>query len=249
MKEQSFDKLFRDKLTGFTLTPPQGAGEQLNARLNQHQYRVWLKFSRVAAALVLLAVCVYLINNKTEQLEEIIAQEINDGMVKSPVEDPTTGKTPINTESVPPLVSDRKTDILEVKDEKTPADKKVISQPQDELQLDKEQPIELFAEEPTVVAEPKLPVAFAEKVATEDTETAEPKRSKVTITYIRSDPAPDQELAMQDQGNQKPSGLKKLWKKAQMVDYQSFSLAGIRATKDELLAINKKDKTKETNPN
>lgn len=240
MKEQSFDKLFRDKLTGFTLTPPQGAGEQLNARLNQHQYRVWLKFSRVAAALVLLAVCVYLINNKTEQSEEIIAQEIND---------PTTGKTPINTESVPPLVSDRKTDIIEVKDEKTPADKKVISQPQDELQLDKEQPIELFAEEPTVVAEPKLPEAFAEKVATEDTETAEPKRSKVTITYIRSDPAPAQELAMQDQVNQKPSGLKKLWKKAQMVDYQSFSLAGIRATKDELLAINKKDKTKETNPN
>ena len=42
--------------------------------------------------------------------------------------------------------------------------------------------------------------------------------------------------------------LKSFWKKAVKVNQQNISLAGIRATKDELLAINKKAKNRENKP-
>ena len=76
-----------------------------------------------------------------------------------------------------------------------------------------------------------------------------PSKSKVTITYKRSPASPEPTLALQDSSEDKTKGLKKLWRKAQSLRYNDISLAGIRGTKDQILAFDRKDKTKESKSN
>ena len=67
-----------------------------------------------------------------------------------------------------------------------------------------------------------------------------PVRPKVTITYKKSPEPPEPMLAFQAQPKKKSRVLKKLWVKAQTINFTEISLASIRGSKDEILAIDKK---------
>ena len=224
MNEQNFDRLFKEKLTGHLQSPPVELVEKLEAKLAQRRRSAWMQFARVAAVFALLAVSVYLLNHlNTPNSSQVATHE------KVADEQPSEQRPQYQA-----------IDIIEP----APIKSSLTGQ---------------SVENPTRIASvaPKTaePERKLEKEVESDKEKVmqEPERHKVIITYKRTaqKPVPTEEpaLVMEEQPKKKSKKGKKFWRKAKMVDYQSFTLAGIRSTKDQLFAINKKDKTKGTKPN
>jgi len=232
MNEQNFDKLFRERLSGFSQAPPPGALEKINHQLKRRHQKAWVKFSRLAAVLTLIAISVYMIGYLSDQKNERPTSRI---AVKQP-EIPAQTAEPSNSHERLGTQGIRKLHDLE------------------NIDLPRQQQIAVlktvpFNEEEKAGSQ-QIEGQTINTIADNQAEINKPKRPKVTITYKRGpDPAASEALAVQDQPKSKSESIRKILKTVQIVDYQNLSLAGIRATKDQLLAINKKDKNKETKPN
>jgi hypothetical protein len=226
MNEQNIDKLFRETLAGHQQAPPAELLEKLEIGLVRQRRSAWFQFARVAAALVVIAVSVYLLTNlgsSSESPREITTKNQPSGDLV-----PLVQPAPIeSTLEEPPVIADR-----------------IVPS------------VQLAAKETTLpveVAEPDQPAPQTDKAVFAADEVREkPQRFKITITYKKADqitkaPEPST-LAKAPPKQQKSKKKNKFWHKAKMVD-PSFTLAGLRATKDQLLAINKREKNKESKPN
>ncbi len=243
MKEQDFDRLFRDNLAGYQQTPPSALSEKLEQKLKNRRRGAWLQFSRLAAVLVVIAICVYLVSIwRAGQLAEPISPIAhNQPQAISPIEDKQL--VPETIELPAPVIESQPT--LEVKPE---VSKRETPQPKESNSLEKNKTTTHSPSEPEAQMQP-VNDAIELTEANGNVEQEAVKRGKVTITYKKATPPPPTQMALKEQPEKKAKGLNRLWKRAQKVDYQNISLAAIRATKDELLAINKKDKNKQTKPN
>lgn len=244
MNEQQFDKLFQNKLVDYSQMPSEEALRKLDTSFNRRHRGVWLQFSKVAATLLILAVSIYLIGNWNHQTEEKVAiiskEDISNSTTPTPMAADSV-KTGIKSDITTPGKLDPK-----------PSGSTLISN--NEVKPDpgppEKSPASEFNEK-TNAMENSLAVDLPVKIKQPDQSTTpkeEPAGQKVTITYKRSSPSSSPELASKEQDPQESKGLKGLWRKAVQVDQYNISLAGIRATKDELLAINRRGKNKETKP-
>lgn len=226
MNEQNIDKLFRETLAGHQQAPPAELLEKLEIGLVQQRRSAWFRFARVAAALAVIAVSVYLLANLSSSSESPGEITINNQSSGDLV--PLVQPAPIeSTLEEPPVIADRIAPSVQLAVKETT------------LQVE--------------VAEPDQPAPQTdEALIAADEVTKKPQRSKIIITYKKADkkttvPEPST-LAEAPPKQQMPQKKNKFWRKAKMVD-PSFTLAGLRATKDQLLAINKREKNKESKPN
>ncbi len=233
MNEQNFDRLFREKLAGYSQSPPAGLAKEIEHQLVQQKRKAWWQFARVAAALALIAASVYLLtflNSSPVQTNQIAGnkQSVN---IPTPLMEPELNQTSFIE---PPALVERITPIPQSKSNR-------ISQPMEKTKS------------PVGASEPKSEIheSQAEDVLVSQVEEiGKTEKYKVTIIYKKASrgSGESQELAQVQppESQQKTKNRKKFWRKAKMVD-PSFTLAGLRATKDQLLAINKKEK--ESKPN
>ena len=261
MNEQRLDELFRDKLENYSEIPSPGALNKLNSKLNERKRGAWLNFAKLAAALIVIAVSVYIVqdwdnaqptpiteqtsytnpeqgpDNLKEKLQTTSDQnKLDETTNKNPVAvNRQTGKTK-NDEATSQIKVPELKEIPEQKSENHSKPVQDISAPT--LTLAKESPEVLDIEQIEATESPQNLSAESVKIS----------RSKVTITYKRSPTPPEPTLALDAQTNEQPKGLKKVWRKA-VSNYGEISLAGIRGTKDQLLAFERKNKTKESKSN
>jgi hypothetical protein len=243
MNEQQFDKLFQKKLVDYSQMPSEEALKKLDSRINRRHRGVVIQFSKVAATLLILAVSIYLIGNRNQQTEEKVAVISKEDISNSTTPTPMAADS-VKTGTKSDITTPRKLD-------PKPSGSTLISN--NEVKPDPGSPEKSPAgefNEKTNAMENSLAVDLPVKIKQPDqtaTLKQEPVRQKVTITYKRSLASPNPELASNEQDQRKNKILKGFWKTAVQVD-QNISLAGIRATKDELLAINRRGKIKETKP-
>ena len=232
MNEQNFDRLFKDKLAGHLQSPPGELASKLEAKLDQHRRSAWIQFARVAAAFTLIAASVYLLNILNSQPSNQIAT--HNVVPVTPI--PPVKEKPVKT----PDEEDRNMILNELT--VAPAATSIADLPLENLVVSNTPK----PQKPENI-EPPVP---EETEVTNEIHTDKPERPKITITYKRSakksEPQNEPMPALQPQTEKKSRQRKKIWRRAKMVDY---TLAGIRATKDQLLAINRKDKNKGTKPN
>jgi len=239
MNEQQFDELFSSKLKGLTQTPSDRALEQINQKIYRRRRIIWINYGKIAAVVLIVAISIGIVN-QWDPIE---------------VERPITDKTIAPIPSVAPperMITEGP------KKEKLPV---IKQQPAENIPAPVEETIHTKNTATTTVkvdegSQIKQKVLLSEsgvsvKQAAETgpigvTQNAQAdEKKKVTITYIRSSTT-ETPLAEAEQPT-KSNGIKKLWKKA-VVNQSSFSLATIRATKDELLAINRKGKPSDNKP-
>jgi hypothetical protein len=251
MNEQKFDELFREKLANFSQAPSTGASNQLNDLLAIRKRRAGWKFARLAAAILLVAVSVYSIHRWTKTAAD-------DGVaaIAEIVDDSPSPKRP-QTQTRAPEVADKveattNSSPVQVPDRESSVASNGSNKPQPANTANdavKPQPSPLAAAK-TVAPEPSsedMSTIISEEATAPslETEAVTPKRQKVTITYKKSAAPPDPTLAMTPEPQQKNSGrLKRIWKNLNPGD---ISLAGFRATKDQILVINKRAKDSKSN--
>lgn len=261
MNEQRLDELFREKLAGYFEVPPPEAGKKLNNQLKKQKRNIWIQFVRLAAALALIAISVYVVRswndsanndyiqqattstesarNATEEIpqpgtalsEKSGTQKINTPTPKEPGVNTPIKETHVQNSTKPPEHQ------LPVSEVAQPA-LALINKPKDvsrDESIGKPLENEQVTDSVTSTSEPLKP--------------SKPSKPKVTITYIKSPARPEPTLALQTPSENKTKGFKRLWRKAQRINYNDISLAGIRGTKDQILAFDRKDKTKESKSN
>ena len=226
MNEQNIDKLFRETLAGHQQDPPAELLEKLDIGLVQRRRSAWIQFARVAAALGVIAVSVYLLTDLSSSSESpgTITTKIQPSGDLVPLVQPAPLESSLEE---PTVIADRIAPSVQV-----PANENTL---------------------PVDIAKPDQPVPQTdEALVAADKVTEKPQRSKITITYKKADKKTEvpetSTLAKATPKQQKSKKKNKFWRKAKMVD-PSFTLAGLRATKDQLLAINKREKNKESKPN
>jgi hypothetical protein len=237
MNEQEFEKLFRDRLTSFSQTPPAGVVDKINDKLKQRRKKVWVKLSRLAAALALIAISTYLIGTH--------GNPDNQGSTSNIV----VNQPEVSVKAANPDTQVKSHDVKAIGQESTTEHRKVAGgnePPALVKRIDQPQQSEMQLMDQREITVAELVNAVADGL----TVPGKSQRSKVTITYKKGGADPeDPKLALQDQPRRKPMGIRSILKTAIIVDNHDISLAGIRATKDQLLAINKKEKNKDTKPN
>ena len=70
MNEQEIDKLFQKNLSGYTKVPSNRALEKIQGKIYDRRRATWIRFSRIAAAILLIAISVGIIS-KWDSSEEI----------------------------------------------------------------------------------------------------------------------------------------------------------------------------------
>ncbi|GJM27963.1 MAG: hypothetical protein DHS20C17_05980 [Cyclobacteriaceae bacterium] len=249
MNEQQFDKLFRSKLADHTRIPSETALDKLDKALNQHNRGIWVPVGKVAATLLLIAVSTFMVSKWRYHEGNTLPVVSNQELITPVVIDPSSkaDTASVNTRKKLTITSSK---LAQAPAKSAAAVTKRKHEPETNQEFQQSQveaPHQVTKEMVSDVAvEPEENLQAA-------TEINEPSRPRVTITYKRSTSIPEPNLALQQQDQEAPkvekgSGLKGLWRKAARVDYQNISLAGIRATKDELLAINKRSKNKDNKP-
>lgn len=255
MNEQRLDELFREKLAGYSEVPPPEAGKKLNNQLVKQKRNVWIQLVRVAAALVLIAISVYVVRswNDTANDDSIQQATTSTESARNATEEIPQPGTPLSEKSgtqkintLTPKEPGGKTPIKEtnVQNSTKPSEHQL---PVSELA----QPALALINNPKDVSRDESngePIEN-EQVIDSVTSISKPSKPKVTITYIKSPAPPEPTLALQTPSENKTKGFKRLWRKAQRINYNDISLAGIRGTKDQILAFDRKDKTKESKSN
>jgi hypothetical protein len=244
MNEQKFDKIFRDKLSGYSKEPAAEAFEKLESRFATKNRRARAQFSKLAATLLLVAISVYTVNrwnNESEKRESNISVlEPNNSddftsdiaRISTPESENIASSRP-EVHTVEPQISEEKEEIPTVSLLTSNAKTEKLQEPAgtiDALAQAKESPPALL----------EAPMDQEQTIETSGPE--QPSTHKVTITYKKSPEPPNPMLALQKEQSNNGRRLKRIWKSITPGD---ISLAGIRATKDQLLAVNKKNKKKE----
>ena len=255
MNEQRFDEIFREKLTEYSEMPSPEAGKKLSKKLKERKRSVWIQFTRLAAALILIAVSVYVVQSWNDTPHDELAQQTTSSTVPAKnVEEEEIPQTPTAL-SVNPSLQE-----FSISKTEEPSIEKNSEEPRTNINVTppEPQPVSVVTK-PTLALnyehdDPLKDEGIGDSLETEqdldlETKNLKPSKSKVTITYKRSPASPEPTLALQDSSVQKTKGLKKLWRKAQSLRYNDISLAGIRGTKDQILAFDRKDKNKESKSN
>jgi len=231
--------------------PSSVVGKKLDAKLKEKNRGVWIKFIRLAAALILVAVSVYVVRSWNHvPLEESTFQVVNDAEpTKNEAIPIPHNSTDLSEEPNLPLVN--ATEPIEpIEDMPVKQEVQTSSKPS------KHEPLKIVpgptlavTDQTDGIIEEKETNEPPESLTTQEIEDLNASRPKVTITYKRSPASPERTLTQHDPSDKKTKGLKKLWRKAQSFHNNDLSLAGIRGTKDEILAFDKKEKTKESKSN
>ena len=243
MNEQKFDEMFREKLSNYSEMPSLEAGKKLSVKQTQRKHSAWVQFAKLAAAIALIAVSVYALSNWNSNTPDETPTQI---VSKMPV---TTGhSTNEISQAVTPssLISDKK------KPETSSQEDPVVNNDHLDNVAQKSTVIQTIAEIPDILNEENTGGPSEIQQDTDqvlDLTVPSQPTPKVTITYKKSPDPPETMLAIQSQGETRSRMLKKLWAKAQSINFNEVSLASIRGTKDELLAIDRKSKTKESKSN
>lgn len=243
MNEQRFDEMFKEKLANYSEMPSPEAGKKLSVKQYERKRNTWVQFARLAAVIALIAVSVYAVSNWNDNTQDETATQI---VAKKPV---NTGHS---TNEIPQVAtpSSEKPD-RQKPDTSIPEDP-VVSNPHPDKVAQKNTVIPPSAEASDTLNKENSEGASEiqqDKDHVLDLTVPSQPRPQVTITYKKSPNPPEPMLVIQSQGETRSRMLKKLWVKAQSINFNEVSLASIRGTKDELLAIDRKSKTKESKSN
>jgi len=267
MNEQRFDELFRDKLENYSEMPSPEAFTKLDSKLNERKRGAWLNFAKLAAALIIVAVSVYIVrswdNAPPTQITEQTTYhnlEQSSGDLKENLQTPSAFPEANDPDKFYETIDQESADVskkpIKAKSEKANSQFEVLEPKNAPEQKTKNQSkavqdisspaLALAKESPELLDIEQLEPSDQQNLS--ETESVKIPRPKVTITYKKSPAPPEPTLALEAQSNQQPKGLKKVWRKA-VSNYGEISLAGIRGTKDQLLAFERKNKTKESKSN
>ena len=254
MNEQRFDEIFREKLTGYSEMPSPEAGKKLSKQLKERKRSVWIQFTRLAAALTLIAVSVYVVQSWNDTPHDELAQQTTSSTVPAKNVEKQIPQTPtalsVNPSSQEFSISKTEEPSIE-KNSEEPSTIKNVNPPEHQpVSVVTKPTLALTNEHDDLLKDERVGDSLETEQASDlENKKLKPSKSKVTITYKRSPASPEPTLALQDSSEHKTKGLKKLWRKAQSLRYNDISLAGIRGTKDQILAFDRKDKTKESKSN
>jgi hypothetical protein len=223
--------------------PSLEAGKKLSVKQAQRKHSAWVQFAKLAAVIALIAVSVYAVNNWNNNTPDETPTQI---VSKKPV---TTGHSTneLSQATTPSsLISNKK------KPETSSQEDPEVNNDHLDKVAQKSTVIQTTAEIPDILNEENTGGLSEIQQDTDqvlDLTVPSQPRPKVTITYKKSSDPPEPTLAIQSQGETRSRMLKKLWTKAQNINFNEVSLASIRGTKDELLAIDRKSKPKESKSN
>lgn len=246
MNEQRLDEMFREKLAGYSEMPSPEAGRKLSNRLKEQKRGVWIQFARLAAVIALIAVSVYVVQswNDTAQDEGVPqVMSINKPAKNAGKEMPQPDQALLEKSSTQKINTP---DFEEQGVNNLIKESSIINT---HKQPERQRPVSEVAEPTLALTDEHKDILKnesigkspdTEQVSDPETETLIPSKPKVTITYIKSPAPPEPTLALQTTPEKKSKGFKRLWRKAQRINYNDISLAGIRAKKDQLLAFNRK---------
>ena len=254
MNEQRFDKIFREKLTGYSEMPSPEAGKKLSKKLKERKRSVWIQFTRLAAALTLIAVSVYVVQSWNDTPHDELAQQTTSSTVPAKNAEEQIQQTPtalsVNPSSQEFSISKTEETSIEKNSEEPSTNKNVKNPEHQPVSVVTKPTLALTNEHDDLLEDERMGDSLeTEQDSDLETIKIKPSKSKVTITYKRSPASPEPTLALQDSSEHKTKGLKKLWRKAQSFRYNDISLAGIRGAKDQILAVDRKDKNKESKSN
>jgi hypothetical protein len=253
MNEQRFDEIFREKLTGYSEMPSPEAGKKLSKKLKERKRSVWIQFTRLAAALTLIAVSVYVVQSWNDTPSDELAQQTTSSIVPAKNVEEQIPQTPtalsVNPSSQEFSISKTAEPSIEKNSEEPSTNNVTPPEPQP-VSVVTTPTLALTNEHDDLLKDERIgDLLETEQDSELETKNLKPSKPKVTITYKRSPASPEPTLALQDSSEYKTKGLKKLWRKAQNLRYNDISLAGIRGTKDQILAFDRKDKNKESKSN
>ena len=242
MNEQKFDEIFRDKLSGYSQQPTGEALQKLNSRFTARKRRAWLQFARLAAVLLLVAISIYVVNvvNSDDTADGLEIAEVTPEFSEIIRLDTLRISAPA-TDAIAQNQPEEK-DVSNISESNNPV--KSTSNPAPTSEIESSATPEAMLATVEETANPLLEETGDQEPDLNITEGQEPvtTKRKVTITYKKSPEPPNPMLALQEDDKNKDKRLKRIWRS---ISPGAFTLAGIRATKDQLVAINKKNKNKE----
>lgn len=243
---QQTDKLFRDKLEGFSKPVPSHAWDRVEKNLdNRAGLVIWWK---VAAAVLLLATITYIVWPAEKNMHAPSWSENQKKEEPAKSNAPEVTRSPLVAEKILPAVEpDRKVKTEKSYKKQTPP----VNTPEAidghstddaitvaEANVQDETPVEEITEQANVVIEEETAVV----------KTAEPVTQNITLVF-RADDTDEyldkKALAKATEEEEKASTFKKLLKKAKGLKNNQDPFGELRQKKNEILALNFKSSEKE----
>jgi hypothetical protein len=241
---QQPDKLFKEKLEGFSKAVPASAWNRVEAGLNKKKNNgLWLK---VAASLLVLAVAAILLwpaQTREKQSELTAEKNVPDKKTEParkseshPVQD--SAITPLEEKSHQAFDSKKVRKAYSKKQPRKNLLSPVTERPEEKSRVQEISITEVPKEKIAVIEEPLIPVSLETSAAT----ASAGEETGVTLVYtaeeVNAKYLDKKSLAEATSNEKKPSTLRKLLDKAYDLKHNQDPFADLRQKKNEILALN-----------
>jgi hypothetical protein len=235
--QQQPDKLFREKLEGFSKPVPASAWSRIEAGLNKKKYKTfWLKIAASLLALAVAAILLWPVHTTVENdlIVKKNSSETNQDAEENKKESPQQSVIP-QTEKSQKAVSPKKTTATSVRKQHQESRKFPAMEIPEEV-ITQEMVINEAMQEK--IAEVEEPVATVLSNTTYLTEKEDGVTLVYTVEEVNAKYLDKKSLAEATSGEKKPSTLKKLLDKAYDLKNNQDPFGDLRQKKNEILALN-----------